>query len=110
MTDEDKLDEIRKKKMENLKEQAQEEQQEKRDAVEEQSIDDHLRKFLTPDARQRLNTAELARPELVQHVKKDLVRAYRAGKIGRELDEDDVRNVLSEANKQTSQSFDIQRR
>lgn len=110
MTDEDKLEEIRRKKIEKLKEQAQEENQDNQKNSQGKSIDSELRKFLTPDARQRLKTAELARPEIVQKVKQELVKAYRMGKINRELEEDDIRSVLSEANEQTSQSFDIQRR
>lgn len=110
MTDKDELEEIRRKKMEKLKEQAEQERQDTEEQNQEQSLDVELRKFLTSNARQRLKTAELAKPELVKQVKKELVQAYKMNKIKQELDEEDIKQILSQANEQTSQSFNIKRR
>lgn len=110
MSEEEDMEEIRRRKLKKLKEQAQnQEQDDREERSQEESIDQELRKFLTQDAWERLNTAELANPEVVKKVKKELVQAHQMGKISGELDEEKIREILSEANDQTSQSFDIRR-
>jgi programmed cell death protein 5 len=110
-TDEE-LDELRKKKMEQLKEQREqgggEAEQARRDQAEAQKKA-LLRKHLTDGARKRLNTVRMSKPQFAEQVERQVVALAQSGRIQGQIDEDKMKELLSELTPD-SKSFDIKRR
>ncbi|CAI50299.1 PDCD5 family DNA-binding protein [Natronomonas pharaonis DSM 2160] len=110
-TDED-LEELRKKKMEQLKEQGGEGQSEAAEAQRQQAEAQKkaiLRKTLTDGARKRLNTVQMSKPQFGEKVEQQIVALAQSGRIQGKIDEEKMKELLQEM-KPDSQSFDIKRR
>ena len=113
MPDEDDLEELRKEKMEQLKEQQQGEvdeeamqaQQEQADA-QKQAI---LRQYLTDGARKRLNTVKMSKPDHGEQIERQVVALAQSGRVQGQIDEDQMKELLSELSPD-SKSFNIRRR
>jgi programmed cell death protein 5 len=111
--DDDRLEELREKKMEELREQqqggndaeAQREAQERADAQQEAV----LKQYLTDGARQRLNAVEMSKPEFGEKVKQQVAALAQSGRIQGRIDEDQMRDLLKELQPE-QKSFDIRRR
>jgi programmed cell death protein 5 len=108
----EELEELRKKKMEQLKEQQGEGDAEAQQARQEQAEAQRkavLRKNLTDGARKRLNTVKMSKPEVGEQVEQQLVALAQSGRLGGQVDEEMMKELLSELTPD-SQSFDIKRR
>ncbi len=96
MSDEDELEAIRKKKIEELQLQSQQqaamEEQQKMIEAQRQAI---MRKILTPQARERLGRLRIARPEIVQSIEDQLIALARSGRVVGQIDDADLRKLLS---------------
>jgi programmed cell death protein 5 len=111
--DDDDIEEIRRKKMEQLKEQqggqeaqeAQQARQEQADA-QKQAL---LRQHLTDGARKRLNTVKMSKPDFGEQVERQVIALAQSGRVQGQIDEDQMKELLREL-KPDSQSFDIRRR
>jgi programmed cell death protein 5 len=96
---EDELDAIRRRKMELLRQQqmpdhqaaAQQEQALAEMEARKQAI---LRAILTPEARERLNTLRMTKPELVASVSDQLVALAQSGRLQDKLDDNKLKNLL----------------
>jgi programmed cell death protein 5 len=112
-TDEE-LDELRQKKMEQLKEQqgGGEAQQEAAEAQRQQAEAQKkamLRKSLTDGARQRLNSVKMSKPQFGEKVEQQIVALAQSGRLQGKIDEEKMKELLQEM-KPESKSFDIRRR
>ena len=108
----EELEELRKKKMEQLKEQQGEGNAEAQQAAQEQAEAQKkaiLRQHLTDGARKRLNTVKMSKPEVGEQVEQQIVALARSGRVGDTIDEDQMKQLLSELTPD-SKSFDIKRR
>lgn len=113
MPDEDDIEELRQKKMEQIKEQQQQDvdgeamkaQQEQADAQKEAL----LRQHLTDGARKRLNTVKMSKPEHGEQIERQIVALAQSGRVQDQIDENQMKQLLSELTPD-SKSFDIQRR
>lgn len=111
--DDDRLEELREKKMEQIKEQqggegnaeAQEEAQQQREA-QKKAI---LRKNLTDEARKRLNTVKMSKPQRGEQIEQQVVRLAQSGRIQGKIDDEKMKELLKELTPD-SKSFDIRRR
>jgi programmed cell death protein 5 len=109
---EDELEQIREKKMEQLQEQAGQEDEE---AIQEQRQQAEaqkkaiLRKNLTDGARKRLNTVKMSKPDVGEKVEQQIVALAQSGRIQGKIDEDKMKQLLQELTPD-SKSFDIRRR
>ncbi|MWV40820.1 DNA-binding protein [Natrialba sp. INN-245] len=111
--DEERLEELRQKKMEQLQEQAdsgeasagQEAAQQQAEA-QKQAL---LRQHLTDDARKRLNTVKMSKPQFGEQVEQQVLALARSGRIQGKIDDDKMKQLLKEL-KPDSKSFDIKRR
>ena len=111
--DEEKLEELRRQKMEELQDRAeaqgggdaQEAAQQQADA-QKQAL---LRQYLTDEARKRLNTVKMSKPQFGEQVEQQVIALARSGRIQGKIDDDKMRQLLSEL-KPDSKSFDIKRR
>jgi len=111
--DDERLQELREKKMEELREQqqgggdaeAQREAQERAQAQQEAVLKQHL----TDGARQRLNAVEMSKPEFGEKVKQQVAALAQSGRVQGRIDEDQMRELLKELQPE-QKSFDIRRR
>ncbi len=111
--DDERLEELREKKMQELQdraqggadEEAQQEAQERAQAQQEAVLKQHL----TDGARQRLNAVEMSKPEFAKQVKQQVAALAQSGRVQGRIDEDQMRDLLKELQPE-QKSFDIRRR
>ena len=113
--DDERLDELREQKMQELREQAegqgggeeaaQQAAQERADAQQEAV----LKQYLTDGARQRLNAVQMSKPDFAEQVEQQIVALAQSGRIQDRIDEEQMKSLLKEL-KPDSKSFDIRRR
>ncbi|MDZ7731692.1 MAG: DNA-binding protein [Natrialbaceae archaeon] len=113
--DDEDIDEVRRRKLEELQEraeagggadgEAQEAAQQQADA-QKQAI---LRQYLTDDARKRLNTVKMSKQQFGEQVERQVVALAQSGRIQDRIDDDQMRNLLKEL-QPDQQRFDIKRR
>ncbi|WP_396611433.1 DNA-binding protein [Haloferax sp. S1W] len=114
--DDERLEELRKKKMQELQEQAGQqgsaEQQQAEEAAKqraEQQKQALLKQYLTDDARQRLNAVQMSKPDFAEQVERQIVALAQSGRIQGRIDDDKMKALLKEL-KPESKSFNIRRR
>ncbi|RQG89134.1 DNA-binding protein [Natrarchaeobius halalkaliphilus] len=111
--DEEKLEQLRQQKMEQLQEQAESGQGEGSKEAAQQQADAQkqalLRQHLTDDARKRLNTVKMSKPQFGQQVEQQVIALARSGRMQGKIDDDKMKQLLKEL-KPDSKSFDIKRR
>jgi programmed cell death protein 5 len=113
--DDDRLEELREQKMEELRERqggeggadaaAQEAAAERAEAQKEAI----LKQYLTDGARKRLNAVQMSKPEFAEQVEQQLVALAQSGRIQDRIDEDQMRDLLREL-KPDDSGFNIRRR
>jgi len=114
--DDERLEELRQQKMQELKDQAQEGgagggDREAQQAAQQQAEAQKqalLKQHLTDGARQRLNAVQMSKPEVAEQVEQQVVALARSGRIQDRIDEDQMRKLLKELT--PDKSFDIRRR
>ncbi len=82
MSNDKDLDEIRRKKLEELKQQAVQQQmaevQEKEFEAKKYQL---MRKILSPEGRQRLENIRMVKPEFAEQIEIQLIQLFQAGKL-----------------------------
>ncbi|MCE4617512.1 MAG: DNA-binding protein [Desulfurococcales archaeon] len=91
--DDEELAEIRRRKIQQMREEAKKAELEKQLEAQRQAI---LRRILTEKARERLNNVKLVRPELARLVEDQLIALAQSGRVQLPIDEDLVKNILAE--------------
>ncbi|MFW5950300.1 MAG: DNA-binding protein [archaeon] len=110
----EEMQRLREERMEQLREQAEQgegegdarEAAQQRAEAQKKAI---LRKHLTDDARKRLNTLRMSRPQVAEQVESQLVAIAQSGRIQGKIDDEKMAELLRELTPD-SKSFDIKRR
>ncbi|HDI10222.1 MAG TPA: DNA-binding protein [Euryarchaeota archaeon] len=91
----DELDEIRRRKLQELKEKIErarvEEEQRIRAEMTKREI---LRRILTPEARSRLTNIKLSRPQFAEQLELQLIQLAQAGRITKPISEEELLRIL----------------
>jgi len=108
--DDDRLEELRKQKMEELQDQQQQEEsqqqaQQQADA-QKQAL---LRQYLTDGARKRLNSVRMSKPQFADQVEQQILAIAQSGRINGKIDDAKMKELLREL-KPDKKSFNIKRR
>lgn len=110
-SDDDRLEELRQKKLEQLQDQQEggggqsEEAQQQADAQKKAM----LRQHLTDGARKRLNSVRMSKPDFADQVERQVLALAQSGRIQGKIDEDKMKAILQELTPD-QQQFDIKRR
>lgn len=110
MTDKDDIEEIRRKKMEEMKERAQNQEQTNQEAQREEAERQKeavLKKMLSEGARRRLNTVQMAKPEFGEEVEQQLLALIQSGRVQGEIDEETMKKLLKELSEDDDDDYDI---
>ncbi|KAB1187311.1 MULTISPECIES: DNA-binding protein [Haloferax] len=115
--DDERLEELRRKKMQELQEQqagqqGSAEQQQAEEAAQqraEQQKQALLKQFLTDEARQRLNAVQMSKPDFAEQVERQIVALAQSGRIQGRIDDAKMKALLKELQPE-SKSFNIRRR
>ncbi len=94
----DELAELRRRRMEQLQRQAMDQQTVEEEALRQQQIESQIRlalmEILEPEARERLNTIKLTRPEFAKAVEQQLVMLAQGGRIRQRITDDQLKSLL----------------
>ena len=109
----EELEKLRQEKMEQLQDQqGGEEDEEAREAQREQREAQKkalLRQHLTDEARKRLNTIKMSKPQFGEQVEQQVVALAQSGRIQGRIDDEKMKAILKELQPE-DQSYDIRRR
>ena len=94
-SDDDEVEEIRRRRLLDLRRQLADEQQRGTQQKEfEAQKDAALRQILTYEARQRLNRIKLVKPEFVEQIELQLIQIAQGGKVRLPIDDKQLRQIL----------------
>lgn len=114
----DELERLREERLEQLQDQAgsegggNEEAAAQREAAQQQADAKKkalLRQYLSDEARKRLNTVKMSKPDFAEQVEQQVVALAQSGRIQGTIDDEKMRQILNEL-KPDEKSFDIRRR
>ncbi|MCM2466467.1 DNA-binding protein [Methanoculleus oceani] len=96
----DELAELRRRKMEQMQRQAMSQQSMEDEAARQQQIDAQVRaalmEILEPEARERLNTIKLTRPEFAKAVEQQLVMLAQSGRVRQRITDEQLKGLLAQ--------------
>lgn len=95
MVDEEELEKIKEKKMQDIKESKQSEEavKEREEQIEAQKKA-MLRQVMTPDARERLGRVRVARPQLAEKIESQIIALAQRGATQKKIDDKTLKELL----------------
>jgi programmed cell death protein 5 len=93
----DELEALRKKKLQALQQQAEDQQdfQDEQRAEYEEQKKNAMRAILTDDARERLGRIRVARPELAENLEQQLIMLAQSGRLKSKINDQQLREILA---------------
>jgi len=94
----DELDQLRKKRAQELQQQVNNEESNEVDLDEQQKFEEQkkavLRSILTPEAKQRLSNIKLARPTIGEQIENQLIMLAQSGRLQEKITDAQLRELL----------------
>ncbi|MCQ2355902.1 MAG: DNA-binding protein [Methanocorpusculum sp.] len=104
----DELAEIRRQRMMQLQQQMAEQEQAQRQQQMQAQIQSVLMQAMEPEARERLNTIKLTKPEFAAAVEQQIVALAQSGRLRQKITDDQLKQLLSQIVPQKKE-FNIRR-
>ena len=104
----DELAEIRRQRMMQLQQQMAEQEQVQRQQAMQAQIQTVLMQAMEPEARERLNTIKLAKPEFAAAVEQQIVALAQSGRLRQKITDAQLKQLLSQIVPQKKE-FNIRR-
>ncbi|MEM0128294.1 MAG: DNA-binding protein [Thermoplasmatales archaeon] len=100
MTDDKELEELRKRRLMELQNQAvaQQEVQQREEAerkAAEKERHEFVKRFVTPEAYERLSNVRLVRPEVVENVENQIIMLAQSGRLNRQITDAELKSLLA---------------
>jgi len=96
----DELAELLRRKMQQMQRQAMDQQTMEDEAERQRQLDSQIRvalmEILEPEARERLNTIKLTRPEFAKAVEQQLVMLAQSGRVRQRITDDQLKGLLAQ--------------
>jgi len=96
----DELAELRRRKMEQMQRQAMDQQAMEDEVERQRQIESQIRvvlmEILEPEARERLNTIKLTRPEFAKAVEQQLVMLAQSGRVRQRITDEQLKALLAQ--------------
>lgn len=110
MVDEDELEKLREKKLQELQQQSEgQEADEARRQQAEAKKKALLRQVLEPEARERLQRIKMARPERAERIESQLIQLAAAGRLNQKLTDEQLKEILAQSQR-GKRDINIERR
>lgn len=94
----DELAELRRRRLEQMQRQAMEQQAMEEELARQQQMESQIRtvlmEILEPEARERLNTIKLTRPDFARGVEEQLVMLAQSGRIRQRISDEQLKTIL----------------
>ena len=100
MTDDRELEEIKRKRLMDLQNQAAAGQDmQEREELQRRAADrerhDAVKRFVTPEAYERLSNVRLVRPDMVENVENQIIMLAQSGRLNRLITDAEVKSLLA---------------
>ena len=94
----DELEELRKKRAQELQQQTDSEETKKQQEAQQKQLEEQkkaiLRSILTTDAKQRLSNIKLARPQVGEQIENQLIMLAKSGRLQQKITDAQLRELL----------------
>lgn len=96
------LEELRRKKLEELHKRAELEREAQAAAIQRRTA---LKKILTPEALARLDNIRVVRPEVIEALEQQLIALASSGRVRLPIDDETLKSILENVYRQTRKEY-----
>lgn len=96
MTEDEELEQLRRKRLAELQMQAAQQAQEEEERRKAEAVrSDILRQLMTPEARERLGRLKMAYPKETEDIENQLIQLAQTGRLNRPINDEEMKQLLA---------------